>query len=159
MGASHRSIGSEIKQRRPFASKAQEATVALLRTADLVRRRLSKIVEPSGVTLQQYNVLRILRGSQGQPLSAIEVGERLIEEVPGVSRLLDRLVGKGLVRRERAVADRRMLECAITAKGLDLLARLDAAVDRGDEQIGQRLTARGIETLNDLLGRIRESEG
>src|SRR5919206_2934518 len=88
------SILQELKQTRPFATKAQEATVALLRTADVVRRRLARVVEREGITLQQYNVLRILRGAGGEPMSALDVAERLIEEAPGVSRLLDRLVAK-----------------------------------------------------------------
>src|SRR5262245_7670467 len=115
------SIVDELKQTRPFASKAQETTVALLRTADVVRRRLARAVEDEGITLQQYNVLRILRGARGEPMSALEISERLIEEAPGVSRLLDRLLAKGLIARDRASEDRRRLECSITARGLELL--------------------------------------
>src|SRR5580765_1426361 len=106
-----RRLVDEIPQTRPFASRAQEMTIALLRTADVIGRRLGQVVEPDGVTLQQYNVLRILRGARGEPLSALQIAERLIEQTPGVSRLLDRLVAKHLVRRDRAVADRRMIEC------------------------------------------------
>ena len=85
-----RTVAEDIKQTRPFASSGQEATIALLRTADVVRRRVSRVVEREGATLQQYNVLRILRGAPA-PLSALEIAERLIEETPGVSRLIDRL--------------------------------------------------------------------
>src|SRR5919205_3401802 len=95
-------IAEELKQKRPFATKAQAATIALLRTTDVVRRRLARVVEPEGITLQQYNVLRILRGAAGEPMAALDVAERLIEEAPGVSRLLDRLVAKGLIHRDRS---------------------------------------------------------
>jgi len=151
-----RSIVDEIKQTRPFASKAQEATVALLRTTDLVRRRLAKVVEAEHITLQQYNVLRILRGARGTPLSALEISERLIEEAPGVSRLLDRLVAKNLVRRDRSAQDRRLLECSITPEGLAVLERLDDPVNRADIEVLAGLSAKEIATLNDLLSRIRE---
>jgi DNA-binding MarR family transcriptional regulator len=151
------SIVEELKQTRPFASKAQEATVALLRTTDVVRRRLARIVEPVGITLQQYNVLRILRGAGGEPMSALDVAERLIEETPGVSRLLDRLVAKGLIQRDRCSRDRRRLECSITRKGLEVLARLDDPVTRADSHALHVLTAREIATLSDLLARIRRA--
>ena len=152
-----RSIVEELKQTRPFASKAQEATVALLRTTDVVRRRLARVVEPDGITLQQYNVLRILRGAGGEPMSALDVAERLIEETPGVSRLLDRLVAKGLIQRDRSSRDRRRLECSITRKGLEVLARLDDPVTRADSDALHGLTAREIATLSDLLARIRQA--
>jgi MarR family transcriptional regulator, organic hydroperoxide resistance regulator len=150
-------IVEELKQKRPFATKAQAATVALLRTADVVRRRVARVVEPAGITLQQYNVLRILRGAAGQPMAALDVAERLIEEAPGVSRLLDRLVAKGLIHRNRSSQDRRRLECSITSKGLELLARLDQPVLRADTDAMAGLTAREIATLDDLLARIRQS--
>lgn len=150
-------IVEELKQTRPFASRAQEVTVALLRTTDVVKRQLAKVVEGEGITLQQYNVLRILRGSQGEPLCAVEITERLIEETPGVSRLLDRLVAKGLVQRNRSSADRRMLECFITRRGLELLARLDAPVDQADAAVLKALSPKELATLGDLLARIRHT--
>ena len=150
-------IAQDIKQTRPFASKGQEATIALLRTADVARRRLGKVVERKGITLQQYNVLRILRGAQG-PLSALEIADRLIEATPGVSRLVDRLVAKRLVRRARSRHDRRMLECSVTASGLELLERLEQDVNRADTAAMEALSDEEISMLNRLLDRIRATE-
>jgi DNA-binding MarR family transcriptional regulator len=158
MGRSRQaSILDELKQTRPFASKAQEVTIALLRTTDLVRRRLAGVIEKEGITLQQYNVLRILRGARGEPLSALEITDRLIEQTPGVSRLLDRLVAKGLVRRDRSVQDRRMLECSLSDRGLQILARLEEPVARADAEALHALTARELATLDGLLSRIRHT--
>lgn len=151
------SIVEELKQTRPFATVAQEATVALLRTTDLVRRRLTKVVGEEDITLQQYNVLRILRGSQGKPLCALEIRDRLIEETPGVSRLLDRLLEKGLIRRDRSSTDRRLLECFITGKGLELLGRLDERVNQADAQVLEALSGAEIRALNKLLSKIRRA--
>ena len=151
-----RSIGDEIKQTRPFMSRAQEATVALLRTTDVVRRRLTRVVDQEGITLQQYNVLRILRGARGAPMCALDIKDRLIEEMPGVSRLIDRLVSKDLVRRDRSADDRRMLECFITPSGLELLARLDQAVNQADNDVLRGLSAQEVVTLNELLAKIRD---
>jgi DNA-binding MarR family transcriptional regulator len=115
------------------------------------------VVEAEGITLQQYNVLRILRGAQGDPLCALEIRDRLIEETPGVSRLIERLVSKALVRRDRSSDDRRMLECFITGKGLDLLARLDARVDQADADVLRGLSSEQLEILTELLAEIREA--
>src|SRR6185295_1524706 len=104
----------EIRQTRPFRSRSQEAMLALLRTADQVHRSFARVVEPHGITLQQYNVLRILRGAGDAGLPTLEIGARMIERSPGVTRLIDRLEAKGWVRRERCPHDRRQVLCWIT---------------------------------------------
>lgn len=159
MASNSHSIVEEIRQTRPFASRAQEATVALLRTTDVVRRKLARVIEAEGLTLQQFNVLRILRGARGEPLCALEIKDRLIEETPGVSRLIDRLVAKGLVRRDRSTEDRRMLECFITGKGLALLDRLDEVVTQADEEVLGGLSPAELETFLELLAKVRHPGG
>jgi DNA-binding MarR family transcriptional regulator len=149
----------EIGQKKPFRSAAQEATISILRTADVVRRRLVEVVEPYGVTLQQYNVLRILRGEHPDPLPTLEIGERLIERMPGITRLLDRLEEKGLVRRERCADDRRLVHCWITDRGLELLATMDAAVDRADDAGVAALDAAEVDALTAYLERVRNAGG
>jgi MarR family transcriptional regulator, organic hydroperoxide resistance regulator len=153
-----RGLQHELKQSIPF-SPAQEATLSILRTADRVRRRLSTQLDPHGVTLQQYNVLRILRGARGEPLPTLEIGERMIEEAPGVTRLLDRLEAKGLVRRSRCTQDRRLVHCWITDQGLELLGRIDPEVTREDEAPVSVLSTDEQRTLIRLLERIREVTG
>lgn len=123
-----RTVREEIRQSKAFRSDAEEATVGLLLTASALERRLGQVVEPEGITAQQYNVLRILRGSHPQPLATLEIAARMIDQTPGITRLLDRLDARGLVRRERGTDDRRCVYCRITAPGLDLLKRLDAPV-------------------------------
>lgn len=117
----------EIRQRRPFQSAGEEAVLSLLRTTDLVRRRMADIIEPVGVTTQQYNVLRILRGAGDEGLPTLEVAERMVEQTPGITRLMDRLEAKGLVRRQRCPKDRRQHLCWITPAGLALIKPLDAS--------------------------------
>jgi DNA-binding MarR family transcriptional regulator len=149
------SLQTEIGQRVPFRSEAQEATIAVLRTADVVRRGLSRIVEPYGITLQQYNVLRILRGAHPEPLPTLEIGERLIEQTPGITRLLDRLEEKGYVRRERSGEDRRLVHARVTPAALELLAALDADVDAADEAAMTALSPAQVRQLVRLLHRVR----
>jgi DNA-binding MarR family transcriptional regulator len=148
-------IQQEIRQRKPFRSRGQEALVALLRTVDVVKRTVTAAVEPHGLTLQQYNVLRILRGAQGEDLPTLEIAERMVEQAPGITRLLDRLEAKGLVSRARCVHDRRQVLCRITEPGLALLAALERPMDRADEAALGMLSAREIDTLIALLDRIR----
>lgn len=152
-------LQAEIKQRRPFASTAEEAAIAILRTADALRHHFGSVIEPHGVTLQQYNVLRILRGSHPEPLPTLEIGDRLIERVPGITRLIDRLEEKGLVARQRDADDRRRVNCSITSKGLELLTRLDPIVAAADRAAVGDLAEADSEALVELLERIREAHG
>ena len=126
-----------------------------MRTADMVRRSVASVVEPAGVTPQQYNVLRILRGAGERGLPTLEIAERMIEETPGITRLIDRLELKGLVCRERCKTDRRQVFCRITAQGLDLLHQLDMPLQKADEAALQSLGHQDLEQLIALLEKAR----
>jgi len=145
----------EIKQTRPFASPTQEAALSLLRTADLVRRSVSAIVEPHGITPQQYNVLRILRGAGRDGLPTLEIADRMIEQTPGITRLIDRLETKRLVLRERCPTDRRQVFCRITKDGLALLDGLDRPIRDSEENALGGLSLKQLTQLVSLLDRAR----
>jgi DNA-binding MarR family transcriptional regulator len=149
-------IRDEIRQTRPFPSSSQEAVVALLRTADVLGRFVDRVIAESGITGQQYNVLRILRGSGEQGLPTLDIAERMIEETPGVTRLIDRLEAKGLVSRERCATDRRQVFCRIARPGLELLDRLDAPVKAAANDALRGLKRAEIAQLIDLLDRTRD---
>jgi len=122
------SIRDEIRQTKPFHSAADEAVVTLLATADRVRTALNRVTEAHDVTLQQYNVLRILRGAGEEGLPTLEIASRMIEKSPGITRLLDRLEARRLVRRVRCPEDRRQVLCHATETARRLLAGLDRPV-------------------------------
>lgn len=149
----------EIKQGRPFRSRRQEAMLGLLKTADILRRFLATMVEPHGITLQQYNVLRILKGAGPDGLPTLEIAERLIEQAPGVTRLLDRLETKELVKRERCPVDRRQVTCRITRQGQRLLATMGGAMESADERCLGMLPARDVERLVEALDVVRAGHG
>jgi DNA-binding MarR family transcriptional regulator len=149
----------EIRQRRPFPSVAQEGVVSVMRTADLLRRRAAAFLEPFGITLQQFNVLRILRGGGPDGLPTLEVGARMVEETPGITRLLDRLESKGLVRRQRCPKDRRQHLCWITQEGLDLLAALDGPVVKHSDEVLRGLNREEQSDLIRLLDQVRAAHG
>jgi DNA-binding MarR family transcriptional regulator len=137
-----------------YRNRSQQAVIALLRVTDRLRRELAAVVEPHGVTGQQFNVLRILRGAGGEGLPTLEIGERMIEQAPGVTRLLDRLERKGWVERRRCPIDRRRVLCRITDAGLAMLAGLDEPVARFDDRSLLALSPREQAALVDLLERL-----
>jgi DNA-binding MarR family transcriptional regulator len=149
----------ELRQGRPFPSPAQAAVVSLLRTVDVVRRRVAAVVEPHGITSQQYNVLRILRGAGAAGLPTLAIAERMIEQAPGITRLLDRLEAKSLVRRERCPGDRRQVLCRITPAGNALLTALDATLDRVDRRVVAGLDDEELGALLRLLDKVRAGGG
>lgn len=151
------SLLRELRQTKPFPSNREEAFVAILRTADMLRWRISEILEPEGITLAQFNVLRILRGAKETGLPTLEIGARLVEQAPGITRLIDRLERAGLVRRERPRADRRQILCHIEKRGLALLAKLDTTVPQASEVLFSGLTPAEIDQLITGLDAIRRA--
>jgi DNA-binding MarR family transcriptional regulator len=145
----------ELKQRKPFQSPAHEAMVGLMRTTDVVRRRLTAALEPHDITLQQYNVLRILRGGGDEGVPTLEVADRMIEQTPGITRLMDRLEAKQLVRRQRCPKDRRQHLCWITPAGRTLLETLDAPLTAVAETSLQALKHQDRIAFIRLLDAIR----
>jgi DNA-binding MarR family transcriptional regulator len=148
-------LGEELKQTRPFHSAGHEAVVSILRTAAVVQRHIAQVVETNGITIQQYNVLRILRGAGDSGLPTLAIRDRMIEEAAGITRLLDKLESAGFVVRERSTPDRRQVVCQITPAGLDLLASLDKPVDEVNLTAVQMLDEPERQTLVDLLDAVR----
>lgn len=128
-----------------------------MRTTDLVRRGISRVLEPFDVTPQQYNVLRILRGAGEEGLPTLEIGDRMVEQAPGITRLLDRLEAKGLVTRKRCPEDRRQVLCWLTPAGRDLVERLDEPVDQADATALDMLSEEEKRELIRLLDQVRTS--
>ena len=145
----------ELRQTRPFRSKFEAGVVGLFRTADVVRRVLGGVVGARGITLQQYNVLRILRGAGSEGIPTLEIGERMVEQAPGVTRLLDRLEAKGLVRRARCRTDRRQVLCAIEPAGARLLDDLQRPMREAAQRRLAGLDARGLDSLITLMEAVR----
>ncbi|HVC19713.1 MAG TPA: MarR family transcriptional regulator [Vicinamibacterales bacterium] len=146
----------ELRQRKPFVSTSHEAVVDIIRTADHVRRVLFRAIAPSGITSQQFNVLRILRGAGEDGLPTLEVADRMVEQTPGVTRLMDRLEAKGFIRRQRCPRDRRQHLCWITAAGRELLDQLEAPVRQAGDRCMQSLSEAERRSLIRLLDTVRQ---
>jgi DNA-binding MarR family transcriptional regulator len=130
--------------------------IGIVRTADVIRRRFSRFVEPHGISGQQYNVLRILRGAAPEHLPTLTIAERMIERAPGITRLLDRLERKGLVSRERCASDRRQVLCGITPAGRVLLEKLDGPIGKADDEALGEISGAVLKTLIRILDAVRE---
>lgn len=134
-----------------------EATAELLHAADAVQRRLTRVVERHGITLQQYNVLRILEGAPAAGMPVLKVSDELVEHTPGVTRLIDRLERKRLAQRVRSRKDRRRVYCRITPQGLALLEQIAPDVSAAERDALRMLTRGEQQMLSRLLERVRGS--
>lgn len=150
-----RSLQDELQQSKPFRSLSQEATIALMRTASVVSRRFARVVEPHGISVAQYNVLRILRGAGHGGLPTLAIRDRMIDEGSTVTRLLDKLEHAALVTRDRSRPDRRQVLCRITPQGEALLATLDPQVDAADTATMAVISHSDCATLITILAAIR----
>lgn len=155
MAIKRSAVQDEIKQKRPFHSNGAEVAVGILRTAAVLERHYNQIVTKRGITIQQYNVLRILRGAGDGGMPTLVIRDRMIHEAPGITRLVDRLEQAGLARRERQETDRRQVLCYITEKGVALLADLDAEVVAADDAAVSMLDPEQRQELTELLTAVR----
>lgn len=156
LAAMPRSLQEEIRQTKPFARPSDEALVSILRTATVLEHAQNEVLKPYGLTVTQYNVLRILRGAEPAGLCGREIAERLISPVPDVSRLLDRMAAAGWVRRTRSATDRRHVTACITRAGREVLARATPGLAAMTRARLERLPARALGALADALAVVRE---
>lgn len=149
----------EIAQERPFSGPEEEALLNLMRTADCLQRAMQRKTRNWGVTSTQYNVLRILRGSQPQGLTCSAIGDRMITAEPDITRLLGRLKTQKLVRQQRDKRDKRVLWTQISPVGLALLAEMDPVVQRAPRELLGHLTHEELTQLIRLVESARSRCG
>lgn len=147
-------IEQDIKQAK-FRNFHQKAGINLLYTVSWIRDRTKPIFESEDITPQQFNILRILRGSFPQPLSTLQIRERMLDKMSDTSRIVDRLIVKGLVKKLTCKQDRRLVDVIISDKGKKLLERLDQRQDEIDSVL-KNLSDKEASQLSDLLDKIRE---
>jgi DNA-binding MarR family transcriptional regulator len=122
-------VAAEIRQSRPFASPEREASVTLLRTGDVLRHAVESALRPWGISNEQYNVLRILKGADAQGLPTLEIAERMVARSPNITRLIDKMAAKGLAERHQVEGDRRVVRVTATPEGRRTLDALDQAIE------------------------------
>jgi|SRR5687768_5222673 DNA-binding MarR family transcriptional regulator len=148
------SINKDINQQN-FKSENQRAIINLIYTYNWITERLKAIFDKEGLTMQQFNILRILRGSD-KPLSTLQIRERMLDKMSDTSRIVDRLLIKGLVRKVVCKTDKRLVDVTITDRGRSLLQNIDLQEPEMNA-IMEPLSAEEALTLNTLLDKIRGS--
>jgi MarR family 2-MHQ and catechol resistance regulon transcriptional repressor len=146
----------ELKKKRPFERPEQEAVLNVLRTNDQLQNQFGRLFRRYHLTSSQYNVLRILRG-EGKPMPCLEIGERMIQVVPAMTGLIDRLEKQELVRRERCSEDRRVIYIELTKKAAVLLKKMDEPVRKLERKLVGPLTRAELKELSRLLEKTRKS--
>jgi DNA-binding MarR family transcriptional regulator len=147
------SIEKDIQQ-QAFRNDYQKAAVNIIFSANWLNERMKNFFDVEDITPQQYNILRILRGSK-QPMSTLQIRERMLDKMSDTSRIVERLLKKGLVEKKVCPADKRLVDVVISKKGLALLEKLDHKNSELDSMI-QGLSAEEAITLNTLLDKMRE---
>jgi len=148
-------IEKDISQAK-FRSEYQKATINLIYTFNWMSERLKAMLDQYDITPQQFNILRILRGA-GQPISTLQIRQRMLDKMSDTSRIVDRLLKKGLVQKVVCEGDRRLVDVTISASGLALLERIDVHQDEMDS-VFKNLDEEQAITLNNLLDKIRSTD-
>ena len=149
---------SDLIQQTRFESPAQEAVLNVLATESWISARMAEALGAYGVTPAQYNVLRILRGAGDAPMTCSQIGDRLLDRTPDVTRLLARLERAGLVSRARAEHDRRAVEVSLTDAGRTVLTALDVPARSAIDRVARHLSEDDLATLSRLLEALRTDQ-
>lgn len=149
-------IEKAIKQER-FINEYQRAHLNVLYTAATFTYETTQALKPFGITWQQFNVLRILRGQNPNPCTVKLLTERMLDKMSNASRLVDKLVKKKLVSRQASQVDRRRVDVFITEEGLALVGKASTVIDKMFEAHASRITEAEARELNRLLDHMRES--
>src|SRR5690349_10334725 len=148
-------IDQDIHQDK-FRNEYQKAAINLIYTSGWLNERTKELFATEDITPQQFNILRILRGSHPQPLSTLQIRERMLDKMSDTSRIVDRLITKGLVKKTICPADKRLVDVTISDKGQKLLKKIDAESDHIMEVMGN-LSEKEAEDLSRLLDKLRAS--
>jgi DNA-binding MarR family transcriptional regulator len=147
------SLEKDINQ-RIFRNEFQKGIINLIYTYNWMNEKMKSVFDKEGITGQQYNILRILRGA-GKPISTLQIRERMLDKMSDTSRIVDRLVLKGLAKKNVCKDDKRLVDVSITAKGKNLLEKIDRYEKEMDAILGN-LSETDAKTLNKLLDKIRQ---
>lgn len=146
-------IEKDIQQQH-FRNEHQKAAINIIFSSNWLNERIKCLLDPEDITQQQYNILRILRGSH-LPLSTLQIRARMLDKMSDTSRIVERLLKKGLVEKKTCPSDKRLVDVSISAKGIELLHKLDQKTIELDS-ILQSLSEKEAQTLNSLLDKMRE---
>ncbi|WP_040278905.1 MarR family winged helix-turn-helix transcriptional regulator [Psychroserpens damuponensis] len=134
---------------------SRQTVINLFLTNTVVKTEMLSVLKPHDLSIEQFNVLRILRGQKGNPLNLQDIQERMVNKMSNTTRLIDKLILKDFVKRTECKNNRRKIEIYITATGLNKLLELDTIVNETEEKVTSKLTIKELEELNRLLHKIQ----
>jgi len=146
-------IEKDIQQTN-FRNEFQKMGINIIYTANWLNEKMGQILSTEDITQQQYNILRILRGSD-VPLSTLKIRERMLDKMSDTSRIVDRLIVKGLVEKSACMKDKRLVDITLSKKGLQLLEKLDS-INEPIDSILKGVTEKEASTINQILDKLRE---
>nr|WP_299209761.1 MarR family transcriptional regulator [uncultured Dokdonia sp.] len=135
---------------------SRKLTINLLYSANWVNDIIAEAIKPFDISLQQFNVLRILRGQKNKPANLSTINSRMVAKTSNTTRLVDKLITKGYTERTICPSNRRKVEITITEKGLLLLNTLDPIINNAEKKVTAQLSDRELELLNKLLNKLRQ---
>ncbi|MDA8686607.1 MarR family transcriptional regulator [Robiginitalea sp.] len=144
----------QIIQTKSFHSQQQRTVIHLLLVGNRISELVGQALKPFGVSMQQFNVLRILRGQKGTPSNLNTLNERMITRMSNTTRLVDKLLERGYVSRTVCASNRRKIEIMLTSAGSDVLSKMDTVVREVEHELMQNMTEEEMKTLNLLLNQI-----
>jgi DNA-binding MarR family transcriptional regulator len=147
-------IEKDIQQTN-FRNEFQKMSINIIYTANWLNEKMGQILATEDITQQQYNILRILRGSEC-PLSTLKIRERMLDKMSDTSRIVDRLIVKGLVEKTACIKDKRLVDITISKKGLQLLEKLDSLNEHIDS-ILKGVSEKEAQAMNQILDKLREN--
>lgn len=148
-------LEQSIKQKMPFKSECEKVLVNVFFTNTFLLEKVRAFLKPYGITHQQYNVLRILRGQYPNAISIGDIRERMLDKMSDASRVVNRLIVKNMLEKQLKKTDKRLVDVRITDVGLALLAQIDEAIGYIDT-VFSNLSEQEAQVLNNLLDKIRD---
>jgi DNA-binding MarR family transcriptional regulator len=136
-------------------SLQKEILLNVILSTNTIKSALLQVLKPHDLSLEQFNVLRILRGQYGHPLNLQDVQERMVNKMSNTTRLIDKLILKNYVKRTLCLSNKRKIELSITTLGLDKLAELDDTIEATERRVTANLDAHELKELNRLLHKIQ----
>jgi DNA-binding MarR family transcriptional regulator len=146
-------IEKDIQQTN-FRNEFQKMGINIIYTANWLNEKMGQILATEDITQQQYNILRILKGSDA-PLSTLKIRERMLDKMSDTSRIVDRLIVKGLVEKTACIKDKRLVDITVSKKGLQLLEKLDSLNDHIDSVL-KGVSEKEAQAMNQILDKLRE---
>ncbi|GGG29722.1 MarR family transcriptional regulator [Dokdonia pacifica] len=135
---------------------SRKLTINLLYSANWANDIITEAIKPFDISLQQFNVLRILRGQCNHPANLSTINSRMVAKTSNTTRLVDKLITKGYVERTICPSNRRKVEITITQKGMTILETIDPVVNNAEKKVTHQLNDNELETLNKLLNKLRQ---